>query len=595
MSARPRVVVVGAGMAGLSAAHRLHRAWGHALDLMILEGSNRVGGRIHTAHLGGNQVELGATYIHGITGSPIHNIAQRIGALSAETPWELCDDKPAYPVIRAQGAHLPIDLHLVSPAMELYRSSMALVKDGVVGHPSPISDLSVGAFLGRRLRAFLSEQETTQSRGIDACEGREFSSSKEGNDDIEGRVDGKVCSMWNQWLLQESAYLSLEAKERCISACDSLHDLDLASLKEYTEYPGPHVTIAKGYASVLKELENSLPPGTVKLGKKVQKVFWNHSHPSGVVPVVLQCEDGSVVEAEHVILTMSLGVLKAGVSKSLSAKHSPSVSRSVQDLRGWETSDEVCAGELFEPSLPSWKLDAISRLGFGVVDKLFLLLDPAADKRLRDTIAFLHHKELEGVPRWLKRAHSMFPIYEGSDVVLCWLAGAEALEMEGLSDSEVLDGMVQMLSSFELADPDGKMCLDRNNSEGLTLELSQRKMFRGLLRSKWGTNPLCQGSYSFVAVGSSGEDIDILAKPLPDRMLNLSEPSGEVRKGDSVACELPTDGGFGCNPQLSPLQLLFAGEATHRSFYSTTHGAFLSGVREADRLLKHYQIGSQSS
>ena len=33
-------------------------------------------------------------------------------------------------------------------------------------------------------------------------------------------------------------------------------------------------------------------------------------------------------------------------------------------------------------------------------------------------------------------------------------------------------------------------------------------------RSKWGSNPLFQGSWSFIAKGSSGDDIDRLASPI---------------------------------------------------------------------------------
>lgn len=35
--------------------------------------------------------------------------------------------------------------------------------------------------------------------------------------------------------------------------------------------------------------------------------------------------------------------------------------------------------------------------------------------------------------------------------------------------------------------------------------------------------------------------------------------------------------------------LLFAGEATHPEYYSSSHGALLSGQREANRIINLYQ------
>jgi monoamine oxidase len=55
------VVVVGAGVAGLAAAQRLHEA---GLAPLVLEARNRVGGRVYTDYSGG-PVELGAEFIHG--------------------------------------------------------------------------------------------------------------------------------------------------------------------------------------------------------------------------------------------------------------------------------------------------------------------------------------------------------------------------------------------------------------------------------------------------------------------------------------------------------------------------------------------------
>ena len=67
------------------------------------------------------------------------------------------------------------------------------------------------------------------------------------------------------------------------------------------------------------------------------------------------------------------------------------------------------------------------------------------------------------------------------------------------------------------------------------------------LLTRWGQDPYSLGSYSYLPVGATGEDRDFLAAPESNR-------------------------------------LFFAGEATQRHFPATTHGAYLSGLREAKRI-----------
>ena len=56
------VIVIGAGMAGLAAARRLAEA---GLSVLVLEATERVGGRIRTVRDGEIVVELGAEFVHG--------------------------------------------------------------------------------------------------------------------------------------------------------------------------------------------------------------------------------------------------------------------------------------------------------------------------------------------------------------------------------------------------------------------------------------------------------------------------------------------------------------------------------------------------
>lgn len=67
------VLVIGAGIAGLAAARLLHD---NGYQVRVLEARDRIGGRIYTQFDGTLPVDLGASWIHGITDNPIWQLAQ---------------------------------------------------------------------------------------------------------------------------------------------------------------------------------------------------------------------------------------------------------------------------------------------------------------------------------------------------------------------------------------------------------------------------------------------------------------------------------------------------------------------------------------
>lgn len=398
------------------------------------------------------------------------------------------DGFPSDPVTLAEGGRT-LDAPLLRRISALFSELKELIVSGETGADGEID--SVGAFL--------------------RCG---FESYRAGNG--------------GDWV-EEAAFAMHECGERTYTAVDDLDSLDLAAEEEYSEFAGEHITLPGGYSRVPEFLAAALPPGSIRFGRILSRVDWF----SGDHRVRLQFTDGAVEIADHVILTVSLGVLKKAVHEK----------------------DGNAGGIVFSPPLPEPKRGAIERLGFGLVNKLFMELEGENGKGKKEKVkspfpflrmAFDPARHLTGIPWWIRRTESIFPIHAGSRVLLAWFVGREAAEIEFMDDDEIIRGLHATLAGFSPS--------DSAVAGGAFGRISKVR------RSGWGRDPRFLGSYSYVAVGSSGDDQDTLAEPLPQ-----SDSSSPAK-----------------------LQILFAGEATHRTRYATTHGAYLSGVREADRLLRHY-------
>lgn len=79
-----KVVIVGAGPAGLACARQLRHLGGSSIETVVLEGRDRIGGRVCSMELpgsGGKYADLGASFIHGTSDSnPVFKLLTDSGA-----------------------------------------------------------------------------------------------------------------------------------------------------------------------------------------------------------------------------------------------------------------------------------------------------------------------------------------------------------------------------------------------------------------------------------------------------------------------------------------------------------------------------------
>lgn len=155
-----RVIVIGGGITGLSAAHRLaelNRDRDLDLDILLLEKSDRVGGVISTVERDGFTIEEGPDSF--ITSKPWGiNLANRLG-LESELIETNRDKRRTYVLLHGRLVPLPDGFFMLAPTRIMpflrtplfsWRGKLRMLMDLVIPK-NPQGDESLASFVRRRL------------------------------------------------------------------------------------------------------------------------------------------------------------------------------------------------------------------------------------------------------------------------------------------------------------------------------------------------------------------------------------------------------------------------------------------------------------
>ncbi len=240
------VLVIGAGMAGLAAARDLQKA---GKKVIVLEGRQRIGGRIWTTQVGGLTIDFGASWIHGVTGNPLTDLAKQAGA-----------------------ATIAVD----------YKNMARFAPDGTEltdAQDDAIEALWQGFEAWRQARVEAGGLDPSLRALVD-----KYASTKGLSGIDKGWLDYMVAAEVEHEYAQDAAQLSAQ------------HYGDTG------EFPGGDVIFAQGYGQLVDLVAKDLD---IRLGTVV-----SHIDTAGQGAQVTD-SNGQVWKAPQVIVTLPLGVLQA--------------------------------------------------------------------------------------------------------------------------------------------------------------------------------------------------------------------------------------------------------------------------------------------
>eukprot|EP00276_Gloeochaete_wittrockiana_P010141 CAMPEP_0184669192 /NCGR_PEP_ID=MMETSP0308-20130426/76231_1 /TAXON_ID=38269 /ORGANISM="Gloeochaete witrockiana, Strain SAG 46.84" /LENGTH=608 /DNA_ID=CAMNT_0027115331 /DNA_START=242 /DNA_END=2068 /DNA_ORIENTATION=- len=490
------VLVIGAGMAGVAAGRHLSNL---GFEVTILEARQRVGGRICSdLSLGGTAVDLGAMIVVGTVGNPITILCKQLGL----SLYPLVNNK--CPIYDFNGNPIPSDvddvaekafneiLDACSRMCNLYESRRRPTQAGqeVSAGSSHSSENGKQECIGNPNISIKSEQSSPQPypnvKLEPTSEDDGLGPSPFLNVSLGAAIDGLLLRTKKD---QKDLMSGLERRvfewHRANLEYGCGTELSQVSLPYWSqddafEYGGDHCLVPGGYGRVVAGLANGL---RILFDHIVEEIRY------GVAGCEVVVANKGTFRADRVCITVPLGCLKDKLIK-------------------------------FSPPLPDWKETTIRRLGYGLLNKVILSFPSPFWELWSDFFGRTHED-----PERRGEFYLFISLQRctGRAILIVLAAGKASYFVESAPNADVVESVMRVLRNIfgeKTPDPVGSIV------------------------TRWRSDPYARGSYSYVAIGSSGDDYDLMAKPLSERVF-------------------------------------FAGEATDRQHPATVSGAYASGVRQA--------------
>lgn len=253
------------------------------------------------------------------------------------------------------------------------------------------------------------------------------------------------------------------------SNATNLHNLSLGlwDIDAGNEWEGHHTMVVGGYQSVARGLLQCPSPLEVKTKFAVQKITYHGEGFDG--PASIESEDGTVVEADAVVCTIPLGVLKQGTIQ-------------------------------FEPPLPSEKAEAVRRLGFGILNKVVLLYDRVfwdSDRHIFGVLRDAPNRHSTSQQDYSTNRGRFFQWFNvtnttGLPCLIALMAGDAGFDTEHTSNDSLVAEATDILRSVFGKDVPYPI---------------------ETVVTRWGSDRFARGSYSSAAPDMQPDDYNVMAQP----------------------------------------------------------------------------------